>query len=67
MCTNTRKILWISSNMRLTDDFIQLQSKLKSMVKDVKGVSKVVGLIHCDKDGSHHAISRPGLEVIKLF
>ena len=47
-----------SENVYITDDLTQLRLKLKSMVKNIEGVTKVFtrdGNIHCD--GSHFVIS----------
>ncbi|MEW8544340.1 MAG: hypothetical protein AB2693_12470 [Candidatus Thiodiazotropha sp.] len=49
-------------NVYITDDLTQLRLKLKSVVKDIEGVTKVFskdGNIHCDKGGSHFVISSP--------
>ena len=49
-------------NVFITDDLTQLRLKLKAMVRNTEGVTKVYtrdGNIHCDKDGSHHVISSP--------
>ena len=62
MCTNTRRIFRKWFNSRMTDDFTQFRLKLKSVVKNIEGVSRVYtrdGSIHCDKGGSHHVISSP--------
>ena len=51
-----------ADNIYITDDLTQLRLKLKSVVKDNKGTSRVYtrdGNIHCDKGGSHYFISSP--------
>ena len=51
-----------TDNVFITDDLTQLRLKLKSMVKDIDGVTKVHtknGNIHCDKGGTHYVISSP--------
>lgn len=51
-----------SDNVYITDDLTQQRLKLKAVVKDIDGVSKVFtkdGNIHCDKGGSHFIITSP--------
>lgn len=51
-----------SDNVYITDDLTQMRLKLKAVVKDIDGVSKVFtkdGNIHCDKGGSHFVITSP--------
>lgn len=51
-----------TENIYITDDLTQLRLKLKSIVKDVPGVTKIHtkdGNIHCDKGGTHFVISNP--------
>ena len=51
-----------ADNVYITDDLTQLRLKLKSVVKNIEGVTKLFtrdGNIHCDKGGSHFVISSP--------
>ena len=51
-----------AENVYITDDLTQLRLKLKSMVKNIDGVTKMFtrdGNIHCDNGGSYFVISSP--------
>lgn len=51
-----------NDNVFITDDLTPLRMRLKKIVRETPGTTRVHALdgnIHCDKDGKHHVVSNP--------